>query len=96
MPCPVSSNIWVSSCRKTQSGMRLGAAVHSASPAAAERFQWVYLGSWETSVCRLQRTSSVVGRGASQSCDVVSEVGARSVSSEMGESDSMESLVVMG
>ena len=76
--------------------MRLGAAVHSASLAAAVRLKWLYLGSWETSVCRLRRISSVVGRGASQSCGVVSVVGDRSMSSEMGESDSMESLVVMG
>jgi len=37
-----------------------------------------------------------VGRGASQSCGMVSVVGDRSVSSEVEESDSMESLVVMG
>ncbi len=76
--------------------MRLGAAVHSASPAAAERPHWLYLGSWETSLWRLRRTSSVVGRGASQSCEVVSVVGDKSVSSEVEESDSMESPIVMG
>jgi hypothetical protein len=76
--------------------MRLGAAVHSASPAAAERPQWLYLGSCKTLVSRLRRISSVVGRGASQSCEVVSVVGDRSVFSGVGESDSMESLVVTG
>ena len=76
--------------------MRLGAALHSASPAAAERPPWLYLGSWETSVCHLRQTSSNVGRGANQSCGGVSVVGGRLVSSEVGESDSMDSPVVMG
>jgi len=40
--------------------MRLGAAVHSSSPAAVERPQWLYLGSRETSVCRLGRIFHVV------------------------------------
>ena len=65
--------------------MRLGAAVHSASPAAAERPQGLYLGSRETSVCRLRRISSVVSRGANQSCGMVFVVGDGSVSSEVGE-----------
>ena len=65
--------------------MRLGASVHSASPVAAERPQLLYLGSRETSVCLLRRISSVVGRGADQSCGMVFEVGDESVSSEMGE-----------
>ena len=69
--------------------MRLGAAVHSASPAAAERPQRLYLGSMETSVCRLRRISSVVGRGVNQSCGMVSLVGDGSVSSEVVESDSI-------
>ena len=75
--------------------MRLGATVHSASPVAAERPQWLYLKSWETYVCRLRRTSSDVGRGANQSYWGVSVVGGRLMSSEVGESDSMESPVVM-
>ena len=76
--------------------MRLGAAVHSESPVAAERPRWLYLGSWETSVCRLRRTSSVVGRGANQSCGGVYVAGDVSVSSEEEESDCMESPVVTG
>jgi hypothetical protein len=81
---------------ETQSGMRLGAAVHSSSPAAAERPQLLYMGSRETSMCRLRQISSVVGRGANQSCGMVYVAGDGSVSSEVGESDSMESLVLMG
>ncbi len=73
--------------------MRFGAAVHFASPAAAVRPQGLYQGSWETSECRLRRISSVVGRSASQSSGAVSVVGDTSVSSEVGESESMESLV---
>jgi hypothetical protein len=47
-------------------------------------------------VCRLRRISSVVGRGASQSCDMGFEIGDWSVSSEVGESVvSMESPLVM-
>ena len=75
--------------------MRLGVAVHSLSPAVAEIPQWLCLGSRETSVCRLWRVYSVVGRGANRSCGMFSVVGDGSVSSEVGESDSMESLVVM-
>jgi hypothetical protein len=75
--------------------MRLGAAVHSASPAVAEGLHGLYLGSIETSVCRLWRISSVAGRGANQSCGMGVEVGDWSVSSEDGESASMESPVVM-
>ena len=67
--------------------MRLGAAVHSSSPAAAEIPQWLYIGSRETSVCRLQRVSSFVGRGANQLCGMISVVGDGSASSEVGESD---------
>jgi len=70
--------------------------MHFASPAAAERPHRLYMGSSKTSVCRLRRVSSVVDRGASQSCDMVSLVGDGSMSSEGGESYSMESLVVMG
>ncbi len=76
--------------------MRLGADVHSASPAAAEIPQWLYLGSKETSVCRLRWVSSFVGRGANQSCGMAPVVGDGTASSEAGERDSMESLVVMG
>ncbi len=76
--------------------MRLGAVVYSSSPAAAEIPQWLYMGSRETSVCRLRRVSSVVGRGANQSCGMVPVVGDGSASSEVGESDYMESPVVMG
>ena len=76
--------------------MRLGAAMHSSSPAAAERPQWLYLGSRETLVCRLRWISSVVGRGANQSYCIVSVVGDGSVSFEVGEGDTMESHVVMG
>ncbi len=76
--------------------MRFGVAVHSASPATAERTQWLYVGSRETSACHLRWISSVVDRGANQSCGIVSVVGDGSVSSEMGEGDSTESLVVMG
>jgi hypothetical protein len=47
-------------------------------------------------VCRLRRISSVVGRGANQSYGMVPVVGDGSASSEVGESDSMESPVVMG
>ena len=61
-----------------------------------ERPQGLYLGSRETSVCRLRQISSVVCRGANQSCGIVSVVGDESVSSEVGESDSTESHVVMG
>ncbi len=75
--------------------MRLGAAVHSASPAVAESPQGLYLGSIETSVCRLRRIFSVVGRGASQSCGMGFKVGDWSVSSEVRESVSMEFPVVM-
>ena len=64
--------------------MRLGAAVHFASPAAAERPQVLYLGSKETSVCRLRRISYAVGRGANQSCGMGFVVGDGSVSSEVG------------
>jgi hypothetical protein len=76
--------------------MRLGAEVHSSAPAAAEIPQWLYLGSRETSVCRLRWVSSVVGRGANQSCGMAPVVGDGTASSKVGESDSMESLVVMG
>jgi len=74
--------------------MRLGAAVHSASPAVAERPHWLYMGSKETSVCRLRQISSTVGRGANQSCGLGFVLGDGSVSSEVGESVSMESPVV--
>ena len=96
MPCPASNNIWVSECGRTQSGMRFGVAVHSSSPAVAERPKWLYLGSMDTSICRLRRISSVVGRGANQFFCLVPVVREGSVSSEVGESDSMESHVVMG
>ena len=76
--------------------MRLGATVHSSSPAAAEISQWLYLGSRETSVFRLRWVSSVVGRGAHQSCGMAPVVGDGTASSEVGESYSMESPVVMG
>ena len=76
--------------------MRLGTAVLSQSPAAAERLQCLYLGSWETLAYRLRRTSSDVGRGLNQSCRGVFVVGDGSVSSVVGESDCMESPVVMG
>ena len=76
--------------------MRLGVAVHSSSPAAAEGPHWLYLGYRETSLCRLRRNSSVVERGANQSCGMVSLVGDGSVSSEVGDSVSMEFPVVMG
>jgi hypothetical protein len=76
--------------------MRLGAAVHSSSPAAAEIPQWLYLGSREISVCRLRRVSSVVGGGANQTCGMAPVVGDGTASSEVGESDSMEFPVVMG
>ncbi len=75
VPCPVSNNIWVSACGSTQSRMRLGAAVRSASPAVAEIPQGLHLKSVETPVCRLRRISSVVGRGANQSCGMGFEVG---------------------
>jgi hypothetical protein len=48
VPCPASNIIGVFACGRTQSGMRFGVAVPSASPAAAERPQWLYLGSRET------------------------------------------------
>ena len=76
--------------------MRLGAAVHSSSPAAAKIPQWLYLGYRETSVCRMRWVSSVVGRGANQSCGMAPVVGDGAASSEVGESDYMESPVVMG
>ena len=76
--------------------MRLGAAMHFASPVAAERPQWLYLRSWETYMCRLRPSSSDVGRGANQSCGGGSVVGGRFLSSEVGEIDSIESPVVMG
>ena len=76
--------------------MRLSAAVQSPSPVAAERPQWLYLGSKETSMCLLRRISSVVGRGANQSCGMVFVVGDVSVSPEVGENASMESPVVVG
>jgi hypothetical protein len=79
--------------------MRSDAAVHSTSPAAAERPQWLYLSPWDPErhgVCRLWRTSSDVGKGGNQSCGGVSVIGGGSVSSEVGEKDSMESPVVMG
>ncbi len=46
-------------------------------------------------MCRILWTSSEVVRGANQSYWWVSVVGGRLVSSEVGESDSMESPVVM-
>ena len=95
MPCPASNSIWVSPRERTQSGMWLASAVHSAYPAAAERHQWLYLGPRETSVCRLRWTSSDVGRGANPSCGGVSVVGGRLVFSEVGESDSMGFPMVM-
>ena len=70
--------------------------MHYVFPVAAERPQWLYLGSWETSVCRLWRTSSDVDRGANQSYGGGSVVGGRLLSSEVGEIDSMESPLVMG
>ncbi len=76
--------------------MRLGAEVHSSSPAAAEISQWLYLRSRETSVCRLRWVSSVESRGANQSCGMVPVVGGGLASSEVGESDSKESPGVMG
>ncbi len=76
--------------------MRFGVAVHSSSPTTAERPQWLYLGSMDTSICRLRRISCVVGRGANQSCCMVPVVWEGLVSSDVGQSDSMESLVVMG
>ena len=44
VPCPASDIIWVSPKGRIQSGMRWGAVVHSQSPTAAERLQWLYLG----------------------------------------------------
>jgi len=46
-------------------------------------------------MCRLQRTSSDVGRGENQSCGGCSAVGGKVLPSEVGEIDSMESPVVM-
>jgi hypothetical protein len=94
VPCPASNNILVSARERTQSGMRLGTVVHSASPAAAERPQLLYMGSKETYVCRLRRISSGVGRGANQSCGMDFRLGDGSVSSEVGERVSMESPAV--
>ena len=42
-------------------------------------------------MCRLRWLSSIVGRDADQSCGMVSAIGDGSVSSEVEESDSMES-----
>ncbi len=47
-------------------------------------------------MCRLRRTFSNVGKGVNQSCGGVSVIEGGSVSSEAGESDSMDSPVVMG
>ena len=72
-------------------GMLFGAAVHSASPAAAERPRWLYLESTrETCVVCVGSPPS----WANQSCGMVSVVGEGSVSSEVGECDSMESPVM--
>ena len=76
--------------------MRLGAVVHSASLVDTERSQWIYLGSWETSVLRRLETSALVGRGASQSWGWVSVTLRRVCSSGVGERDLMSSPVVMG
>ena len=43
--CQALNINWVSSCGRIQSGRRWGAAVHSASPFAAESPQWLYLGT---------------------------------------------------
>ncbi len=80
---------------EAHSGIRLGAEVHSSSPTVAEIPQWLDLGSRETSVCRPRWVSSVVDRGANQSCGIVPVVGDGLASSEVGESDSKESPVVM-
>ncbi len=47
-------------------------------------------------MCRLCQTPSIVGRGVNHTCEGVSVVGGGLVSSEVGESASMESPVVMG
>ena len=47
-------------------------------------------------MCRLRWTSSDMSRGASKSFEGVSVVGDGSVPSVVGESDCMESPVVMG
>ncbi len=62
----------------------------------SERPRWLYMGSKETSLCRLRRIPPVMGRGANQSCGVVSMVEDGSVSSAVGESVSMAFPVVMG
>ncbi len=47
--------------------IRREAVVHYASPSATGRPRRLYMGSWETSMCRLWRMSSVLGGGASYS-----------------------------
>ncbi len=45
VPYPAACRAWVSSWERTQSGMRRGADVHSASLVSAERNPGLYLGS---------------------------------------------------
>ena len=103
VPCLAKKSSRVFSIGRTHLGIRRGAVVDSASPAAAERPRRLYMGSWETSVCLLRRMSSVVGKGASQSSGRFASRGAGLLSSwaddedsGVGERNSRVSFVVWG
>jgi hypothetical protein len=69
--------------------------MHSESPTTADRPQWWYLRSWETSVCRLRRMSSVLGSGARQYGEGVSR-GVDGIVYLLGaRGDAMRSVVTM-
>jgi hypothetical protein len=75
--------------------MRQGGDVHSKSPSASERPRWLYLGSYDKSVCLMRRMLSVVGRGASQLGGAATSIGFGFSPSWVDESDSRVSTEVL-
>ncbi len=75
MPWPLENSSWVSANESTHYSMRRRVVVHFESPPVAGKPHWMYIGSWETSVCLLRRVSSVVGRGANKSCEAAAVDG---------------------
>jgi hypothetical protein len=70
VPWPPSWRSCASSGGSTQGGIRMGAAVHSALSSEAVGPKREYIGSCETSVCRLMRVVSIGGGGSDQSPSV--------------------------
>jgi hypothetical protein len=73
------------------------ASVHSMSPSEAELPGMVYLGSWETSVCRKRRVTSAQGDSSVHSIGVLMPLATPVFSVVVAERrDISEASVVLG